>query len=175
MPKSSQEREPRSSSDESIVVSNSSVIIALARACRLDLLERLFSKVLVPEAVWEEISVKGKPGSEKIEKAGFIRVKRARSKRLISLLEDFVDEGEAEAIALATEVEADLLLLDDRDARRLARRLDIQVMGTLGLLALAKYRGIVLEVKPLVERLTEKGFWISEGIIDKFLRELGEL
>jgi len=60
------------------------------------------------------------------------------------------------------------------NARRLARRLDIQVMGTLGVLALAKYRGIILEVKPLVERLTEKGFWISEGIIEDFLRELGE-
>ncbi len=95
------------------------MIIALARACRLDLLERLFHEVLVPEAVWNEISVEDKPGSEKIVKAGFIRVERARNRGLVSLLEDLVDEGEAEAIALAMEAGADLLLLDDRDAGRL--------------------------------------------------------
>jgi len=159
LPRGSQEGGSRSSIDE-IVVSNSSVIIALARACRLDLLERLFSEVLVPEAVWNEISIEGKPRSEKIAKAGFIRVKKARNRRLVSLLEDFVDEGEAEAIALAMEVGADLLLLDDRDARRLARRLDIQVMGTLGVLALAKYRGIILEVK------TSSGEVNGERVLD---------
>ena len=128
--------------EELLVVSNSSVIIALARICRLDLLESLFRKIVVPEAVWREITVEGKPGSEKV-RTGFIHVERVRSGRLASLLKEFVDEGEAEAIALALDVGDNILLVDDRDVRDLAKKLGLQVMGTLGVLALAKYRGFI--------------------------------
>ncbi|MEB2837171.1 MAG: hypothetical protein GSR80_001075 [Desulfurococcales archaeon] len=62
--------------EELLVVSDSSIIIALARICRLDLMEELFKKVIVLEAVWNEVTVKGKPGSEKILRAGFIHVER---------------------------------------------------------------------------------------------------
>lgn len=159
---------------ELLVISNSSVIIAFARICRLDLLERLFGKVVVPEAVWREVTVEGKPGREKILRAGFIRVEEVRDKRLASLLKGFIDEGEAEAITLALEVNADILLIDDRDARDLARKLKLQVMGTLGVVALAKYRGLIQEVKPIVDKLVETGFWIPKKILEEFLRELGE-
>ncbi len=128
---------------ELLTVSNSSVIIALARICRLDLLERLFRRILIPEAVWKEITVEGKPGSEKIRRTGFIHVKRMRSEKLAFLLKEFVDDGEAEAIALALDISANILLVDDRDARDLAKKLGLQVMGTLGVLALAKYRGFI--------------------------------
>jgi len=159
----------------STVVSNSSVIIALARICYLELLGKLFSEVFVPETVWREVAVRGKPGSEKILRAGFIHVKKIHDVRFASLLKEFIDEGEAEATALALEVNADLLLVDDRDARKLAKRLGLQAMGTLGVMALAKYSGLITEVKPIVDELIEKGFWISKKILVKFLRELGEL
>ena len=69
------ERESNNTRDLNlIVISNSSVIIALARICRLDLLEKLFRKIVIPEAVWKEVTVADKPGSEKILKAGFIHV-----------------------------------------------------------------------------------------------------
>ena len=80
--------------EELLVVSNSSVIIAFARICRLDLLERLFKKIVVPEAVWREATASGKPGREKILEAGFIHVKRVGNRRLVALFEEFVDEGE---------------------------------------------------------------------------------
>jgi len=159
---------------ELLVVSNSSVIIALARICRLDLLESLFRKIVVPEAVWREITVEGKPGSEKVRRARFIHVERVRSERLAFLLKEFVDDGEAEAIALALDISANILLVDDRDARDLAKKLGLQVMGTLGVLALAKYRGLIQEVKPIIDELVESGFWISSRILKEFLRELGE-
>jgi len=158
-----------------VVVSNSSVIIALARTCRLDLLEKLFGEIVVPEAVWQEITVGTKPNSEKISRASFIRVEKVHNKRLVSLLEEFVDRGEAEAIVLALELNADLLLVDDRDARSFAKKLGLQVMGTLGVVALAKYKGLISEAKPVVNELIEKGFWISKKILEEFLRELGEL
>jgi len=169
-----EQRSSRAKEEELLVVSNSSVIIAFARACRLDLLDRLFRKVVVPEAVWEEVTVEGKPGREKILKAGFIHVRKAGNRRLVAFLEEFVDRGEAEAIVLALELNADLLLVDDRDARSLAKKLGLQVMGTLGVLALAKYRGLIQEVKPIIDELVETGFWISRRILKEFLKELGE-
>ncbi len=157
-----------------LVVSNSSVVIALTRICRLDLLEKLFGEILVPEAVWQEVAVKGKPGSEKIMRADFIRVRKVSDKKLATLLKNLIDEGEAEAITLALEANADLLLVDDRDARSLAKRLGLQVMGTLGVIALAKYEGLIPEAKPVVEKLVESDFWMSKKILEEFLRELSE-
>jgi len=161
--------------EELLVVSNSSIIIALARICRLDLMEELFKRVIVLEAVWKEVAVKGKPGREKVLRAGFIHVERTGNNRLASFLEEFVDRGGAEAMVLALELDADLLLIDDRDARNLAKKLGLQVMGTLGVLALAKYTGSIREVKPIVNGLIESGFWISRKVLDEFLRGLGEL
>jgi len=169
-----EQRSSEAKKEELLIVSNSSVIIALARICRLDLLERLFGRILVPEAVWREITVEGKPGSEKVRRARFIHVERVRSERLASLLKEFVDDGEAEAIALALDISADILLVDDRDARDLAKKLGLQVMGTLGVLALAKYRGLIQEVKPIIDELVGSGFWISSRILKEFLRESGE-
>ena len=157
-----------------IVVSNSSVIIALARICRLDLLEKLFGKIIVPEAVWREATVEGKPGREKVLRAGFIRVEEVRDRKLATLLKELVDDGEAEAITLALEVDADILLIDEHEARNLAKKLGLQIMGTLGVLALAKHRGLIPEVKPIVDRLMESGFWVSRRILERFLKELGE-
>ncbi len=158
-----------------LVVSNSSVIIALAKICYLYLLEKLFGEILVPEAVWKEITVEGKPGYEKIVRAKFISLKKVGDTRLVALLEEFIDTGEAEAIALALERGADLLLIDDRDARNLAKRLGLQVMGTLGVIALAKYKGLIPKAKPIIDRLIESGFWISRNILEEFLKELDEL
>ena len=92
--------------EELLAVSNSSIIIALARICHLDLMEKLFKEVIVPEAVWKEVTVEGKPGHEKIPRAGFIRVEKTGNRRLVALLEEFVDRGEAEATALAPELNA---------------------------------------------------------------------
>ena len=161
--------------EELLAVSNSSIIIALARICHLDLMEKLFKKVIVPEAVWKEVTVEGKPGHEKILRTGFIHVEKTGNKRLVALLEEFVDRGEAEAIVLALERNADLLLIDDRDARNLAKKLGLQVMGTLGVIALAKYRGLIPKAKPIINKLIETGFWISRKLLEEFLRELSEL
>jgi predicted nucleic acid-binding protein len=176
LPRSLQ-KEQRSSEDRErlLVVSNSSVIISLAKIRRLDLLEKLFKRIIVPEAVWKEITIEGKPGSEKIMETESIHVEKVGNKRLVALLEEFVDEGGAEAIVLALELNADLLLIDDRDARNLAKKLGLQVMGTLGVIALAKYKGLIPNAELVADRLIEGSFWISRRILEKFLRELGEL
>ncbi len=93
---------------------------------------------------------------------------------LVALLEEFIDTGEAEAIVLALELKADLLLVDNRDARNLAKKLGLQLMGTLGVIALAKYRGLIPKAKPIINQLIESGFWISRRVLEEFLKELNE-
>lgn len=167
-------QEVSSVKEELLTVSDSSVIIALAKICRLDLLEKLFEEILVPEAVWREIAVEGKLGSRKIMEASYIRVEKLRNVRLATLFKEFVDTGEAEAIALALERDADLLLVDDRDARNLAKNLGLQIMGTLGIIALAKYKGLIPEAKQVIDHAIRSGLWISKKILKEFLKELGE-
>ena len=83
MPRSLQRGRHKSANKmKPVAVSNSSVIVAFAKICRLDILEKLFHEILVPEAVWHETSVEGKPGSEKIMRANFIYVKKVHNERL---------------------------------------------------------------------------------------------
>ncbi|MEB3780661.1 MAG: DUF3368 domain-containing protein, partial [Desulfurococcales archaeon] len=104
---------------------------------------------------------------------GFLSVEEPRDERLVTVLKTVVDEGEAEAIALALE-KGSLLVIDDLKGRKLARRLGLRLIGTLGLLKTLKLKGLIREVKPAIERLKEKGFYINNNLVDSLLRDLGE-
>lgn len=104
------------------VVSNSSPLINLAIIGKLDLLETFFSTVWIPNAVWHECVIEGsgKPGVDVIKEANFLRRSESRDTALIRLLQRELDAGESAALALAIEMQADLILLDERDARNIA-------------------------------------------------------
>jgi predicted nucleic acid-binding protein len=88
-------------------------------------------------------------------------------------LRQTLDNGEAEAIALATELQPEVVLLDDKLARRMARRLGVPVTGTLGVLLRAKQVGLVVELRSLITRLQSEGdYYIDPGLIEKALLEL---
>jgi len=135
-------------------------------------LKKLFRRVLVSEAVYQEITARGKLGNERILKSGFIHVKKIRDNALVFLLEEFIDKGKAEVITLALKVNTNILLVNDREARSLIKKLGLQVMGTLGVIALARYRGLIQEAKPIIDKLVKSNFWISRRILKEFLREL---
>ncbi|KAA0247255.1 MAG: DUF3368 domain-containing protein [Ignavibacteriota bacterium] len=84
-------------------------------------------------------------------------------------MESLVDGGEASAIALASEKEDVLLLLDDLKARKLTKRLGVKFTGTLGILNKAKEQGIILKIKPVIEKLKDADFRISESVIQDLL------
>ena len=106
------------------VVSDSSPLIHLSQIGRLSLLREIFGELLIPPAVYHEVVVEGreKPGSREIMDASWIKVVEIRNERLKSVLQLQLDEGEAEAIVLALETNASLILLDDREARIHAKR-----------------------------------------------------
>lgn len=160
-----------------MIVSNTSPITNLSALGELDLLQEIFGEISIPEAVFHEIVQEGEdnPGAEEIERASWIDTESVEDTNLVIALNNTVDIGEAEAIALAVENGADLLLLDDRIARRTADQYDLQFIGLLGVLLLAKRKNIIETVRPFLMRLREEaGFWISDTLVNRILQEADE-
>lgn len=159
------------------VVSNSSILIALSSIQRLALLSENFNKVYIPEAVWDEVVTKGigKPGSEEIKNATWIEIRKITNKDLVVALNEILDLGEAEAITLAIEIEADIVLIDEKDARLIAAKYNLNPLGTVGVLINAKKKGKITQLKSELDKLISEGnFRISSDIYHRSLVEAGE-
>ncbi|MCD6410241.1 MAG: DUF3368 domain-containing protein [Candidatus Verstraetearchaeota archaeon] len=141
-------------------VCNTAVLIALERIGRLELLEVLFDDVVVPDAVAREYG-EGLPR--------WVRRVAVGDRRLVEMLREVLHVGEAEAIALALEVDADVVLLDDKRARLAARRLGLRLLGTVGVLVLAKKRGLITSLEDALRQLVERSFWLSRDVVDEAL------
>jgi predicted nucleic acid-binding protein len=113
------------------IVSNASPLISLARLRSLDLLRQFYGKLLIPEAVWQEIVVEGagQPGAEEVKGAEWISVQAVANHSLVVALRQELDAGEAEAIVLALEQKAEILLMDERLGRDTARYLGCAIQG----------------------------------------------
>lgn len=160
-----------------IAVSNSSPVMNLAVIGRLDLLRQKFGSIIIPDAVWREVVIdgKGKKGVEDIERSDWIKVQSVRDKPLVKVLGKDLNGGESEAIALAIENKADIVLLDDKLARLIAVNLGLNVMGILGVLIWAKKEGIIKQLNNELKNLKElANFRISEDLIKYTLQEVGE-
>lgn len=160
-----------------IVVSNTSPLIALAAAGHLDLLRQLYGRILIPPQVYRE-AVEKKPdaaGAAMIGAARWLEVRRVHDRELVDTLEGKLDAGEAEAIVLALEQSADLLLIDEPAGRTQAKQLGQGVTGTLGLLLVAKHRGLLAAVRPIVDDLEAgAGFRVRRELREQVLRAVGE-
>lgn len=157
------------------VVSNTSPILNLAIIDQLELLRQQFGYVQIPPAVLDELKIdEARPGSQLIQAAiadNWIQVQPVSNLSLVGLLSQTLDGGEAEAIALALEVAADRMLLDERDGRKAAKTLGLQVTGVLGILLRAKQSGELSSIRPAIEALIQKaGFRIAPELLAKVLR-----
>ena len=159
-----------------IVVSDTSPILNLALIGQLHLLPSLYHQVLIPPAVHLELTRSGvdalvsMPGS-----STWLIVAEAQDQARVRQLCSQLDRGEAEAIVLALERQADLLLMDERRGRREAAALGLRVTGLLGVLAEAKRAGLVDQVRPVLDDLiTQAGFWIGADLRAQVIAELGE-
>ena len=160
-----------------IVVSNTSPLITLARAGRLDLLHAVHGDIIIPDAVFDEITVAGagEPGAHEVATSAWIKRRPALNAPLVNALGLELDAGESEAIALAIECQADLILLDERMGRQAARRMGLTVTGTLGVLIAAKDRGLLDSVRPLLDALrVNAGFWIGDDLYNAVLAAVSE-
>jgi predicted nucleic acid-binding protein len=144
------------------VVTDSTCLIGLERIQMLDLLPALFD-VLAPPSVAREF---GAP-------LPWLKIRAPRDIQHVATLRMLVDDGEAEALALATEMNCKVIL-DDLQARKIAARQNIRCLGLLGVLLLAKQAGRVPAIRPLIEGLRAEHFFISEALVAEALRLAGE-
>lgn len=158
------------------IVSNTGPLIALAKVDQLYLLERLFDQVYVPPAVHRELLVKTGPEASRLDHAFTTFIRMAGRPRLTPGVEAatlHLDPGEREAVALAQEMDL-LLLIDDRSGRQAARHLDLQVTGVAGVLISAKKVGQLALVRPVLEHMRARGYWLSDELVDVAARLAGE-
>lgn len=157
------------------VVSNTTPIISLLKLNRLDLLKQLYKQVYIPAAVYNEIEAgKAKEFYKDLSKTDWIKIVEIEDKQAVKYFLD-LDSGEAEAIVLATELNADLILLDEKLGRFHAKHADLKVTGTIGILLKAKKEGLIYELKSLLHELTKKDVWISERLKKEILIKAGEI
>ena len=160
-------------------VSNTSPILNLAIIGRLSLLHEQFGEVWIPQAVVGELrceeDLPGSPAVSDALSAGWLRVKEVGDQMLVQTLRQDLDRGEAEAIVLALEVNAEWVLLDERDARRIAKTLGLSVTGVLGVLARAHREGSLPALSEAVDGLRQAaGFWVGDELLTDLLRKARE-
>lgn len=156
-------------------MADASPLIVLARIGRLDWLRKLYRSVLVTRSVRGEISVRGQPGADALSAA--IKGKWIRQVRSEPKEPEFVrlDEGEASVLRVAHKLgDRALVILDDLVARREARRLGVEFIGTAGLIIEARAAGLIHRAAPVFEQLAAEGFYLSAELVDAILVELGE-
>jgi len=161
------------------IVSNSTPLIALSRINELDLLRAIFGTIIVPSAVYNEVVLEGagRPGVKEVANAPWIIKRDVQNLLAVSLLQMDLDRGEAEAVVLAKEIEADYLLLDEKKARRVARNSKIRIIGTVGVgtvgvLGLAAKKGIISNLDDTFNKLEANGFRFTEEVRRKVKEEI---
>ena len=159
-------------------VTNSSILIALSTIGQLSLLHQRFPDgVFLPQAVWREVveTGKGQPGAQDLASASWLTIRQVTNTSVISLLRIELDEGEAEAIALFAENPVDTILLDEKNARRVARQMGLPVLGTVGILIWAKQQGLIITLKEQLDALQNQGkFRLTQSLYQEALNRVGE-
>ncbi|NEO82967.1 MAG: DUF3368 domain-containing protein [Spirulina sp. SIO3F2] len=157
-----------------IIISDTSVITNLAAIEHLHLLPKLYGQVMIPDTVYHELAdvEPPEPGTREVQTESWFSICSATQHELVDRLqrEARLDRGESEAIALALELNADLLLIDERRGRQEANRLGLKITGLLGVLIEAKQKRLISAIKPLMNSLQQTSrFRISPALYQKIL------
>jgi predicted nucleic acid-binding protein len=155
-----------------IVISDTSPIRALVHLDLLQLLADFFGQVVIPPAVWDELSASGTLEHLPV----FIVVESPKNRITVDSLLEELELGEAEALAIAIESDEALLLLDERKATAIARAKGVSTIGVIGLLLQAKHDGRIDSLKDCIDKLRSGlRFFLAPKVIARVLREAGEI
>lgn len=158
------------------VIVNSTPLIVLANVNKLELLQQLYSRIVIPQAVYDEVTIK--PHSsirETISHSSWITVEKISNIQEKKMYQAKLHAGEVEVMILAQEnPPADLVILDDNAAKKTAKYLGLKVTGTLGILVKAKKQKLLAEVKPVLDEIICNGFYLSSELYTLVLQEVGE-
>jgi len=155
-----------------IVIADTGALISLGHIEQVGLIEKVFGEFYIAQAVWEELQNYENPEfNTTILNEIKERVIKIKSRNHLSMVMDY---GESESIILYEELQADYLLIDDNRARIVAESLDVNCIGSIGLLISAKQKGLISELKPIFEKWISIGRYFSKKLLNKILIDLGE-
>ncbi len=157
------------------VIINSTPLIVLGGIGRLDLLKKLYGEVIVPEAVYREVTAKKDSACMRvIEESGWICIDKVHNLSEKKMYKTKLHDGEVEVMILAQEKQADLVVIDDNAAKKTAEYLGLTVTGTMGVLIKAKKLGYLNAVRPILNEIKENGFYISTALEKMVMEQAGE-
>lgn len=156
-----------------LIIADTSALLALASCDSLTLLDTLFEEVRVPQAVFEECAVPGKPQAEHLGQYLRDKVTDVDLATLV-IAAAGLGQGELEAMALYKKLRADRLLVDDHRARKVARLNGIEIVGSIGVLLLARERALIPSIRPRLEEIRAAGIHLGSEVFSEALRLAGE-
>lgn len=157
-----------------ILIADASALIALAACEGLQLLDTIFGDVWVPDVVSQEVSIIDKPYAERLQPYLQGKIRNVSMQNYV-YLDAYADAGETAAMLLYKEMQADYLLIDDKRGRKVAAINQINTIGSLGVLLLAKRIGLIPSIAPLLVQIKASPVFISKGLIQTVLELAGEL
>lgn len=158
------------------VIVNSTPLIALCHVDKLSVLKQLYGEIVIPKAVYNEISVKEDSICKKTvdESLDWIHIQEIQNYMAKAMFKSQLHEGEVEVMILSMEQQADVVIIDDQNAKKYAKYLELPVTGTLGVLVKAKQKGYISELKPILAGLVQNGIYIKSTLIELCLKQVGE-
>ncbi len=157
------------------VVVNSTPLIILGNIDGLKILQELYGEIIIPRAVFEEVTSKDDDAKLKLsQNLSWIKVLEVQDKSNRKMYQAKLHDGEVEVMMLSNEISADLLVIDDNAAKKTAKFLGFTVTGTLGVILKAKSEGIIPQVKPILDEILRQGFYISSKLIETVLKTSNE-
>jgi predicted nucleic acid-binding protein len=160
-----------------IIVSNTTPLSELAKVGKMHLLQEIFGRVIIPQQVYNEVTVGDHPAVEQVQSATWLEIRTiVNQEKIINLQEQTgLDLGESAAIILAEELNAQRLLMDEWVGRKVAKARNLPIIGTVGILLVAKQQGLIPNVKPILDDLMVAGKRISPSLYQDVLNTAEEL
>lgn len=156
-----------------ILVADCSALIALSTCDRLALLDQIFGQVVVPEGVYNEATEHNKKQASQLTTYLKDKIRKVDMQNYV-FLDGFADAGETEAMILYKQISADKLLIDDRRGRNIATLNQIETIGSLGVLLVAKQRGLIDQIASLLRQLDQSDIYLSKQLISTVLELANE-
>lgn len=150
---------------DKIIISDTSCLIALSNIGLLDVLRDLYQEVIITKEVQAEF------GGNLPE---WIIVSEAKNKDKQAEIEKIVDKGEASSIALALETKNSTLIIDEVKGRKIAKSFNLDIIGTIGILLLADKKGLITDVLSTILKMINRGFRLSDTLLDKLIDKYGK-
>lgn len=159
------------------VISNTTPLIALCHVGLLDVLKKIYGEIMIPQAVYQELSEKKESICKKQVDCSlnWIHVEKIENQMAKSMFKAQLHDGEVEVMILAIEKNADTVIIDDANAKKHAKYLKLPVTGTLGVLIKAKRQGYISELKPIIQEMRNNDIYISEDLMKICLEQVNEI